>query len=686
MLLLAFGAVLLLGGCATVHPRESLLSGFGLHSRSAFRSNAGLRQSASSSALVDVPGGGGGVPSNQEILAPFLACTSPVEFVELQRGVDMVRVVEGLDDWSAVRLGSLGPLRAGADILNHKRAAFLVTATREYGVARAELFALFIIHSAFTDDLHEVLALLARDKQLGETLRRMGAVQEALRQRGLNLSDYPDRPERLGDVARGLASAANEALSTSELRRGVLAMKYFAQKGQLPPPYQRLLDEVEKAEMVAAFSPGNVVLGSFDALTFGVPLGFYNLVGGTCHGVYSLSQGNYEQATRELSAAAVLVALYAGGKGLRHLAEAREATGAGWVRVGRLQIPELGFEGLAQVAERLLNRLGGEGIRELARYIQANREAALLVFEGGEAGAVALYEARGNVAKAQAWLSEARAGHTGSTSTRAGTGPGRKLGGVASLLDESVGLSREVVEAKLLLAELDSAGPRLSGNVAVLEKQRPILDEPPPDAQGHPLWREYVTYRENRLAELMQGLEVKPPLRWEGYEQMRGLFARGLAFERLMVSLLRADAALPKAQRRFLKDFNQPRIEINVGVAKPGTPGVRFADVLVIEEQAPVGQLPRVETFSFKSRNLLPLAPEDLTAQMKVDASDALLYYGGMLDVRRPALKLRDRLLQVHRVRLIYEGGALKPKKPEVLRKAMNEVQENVEGVEVLVE
>jgi hypothetical protein len=43
-------------------------------------------------------------------------------------------------------------------------------------------------------------------------------------------------------------------------------------------------------------------------------------------------------------------------------------------------------------------------------------------------------------------------------------------------------------------------------------------------------------------------------------------------------------------------------------------------------------------------------------------------------------------MVQVHRVRLIYEGGALKPTKPAVLRKAMNEVQQYVEEVEVLVE
>ncbi|WP_375765767.1 hypothetical protein NR798_29160 [Archangium gephyra] len=601
----------------------------------------------------------------------------------MQRSVDMARVVEELDAWSAVRLGSLGPLRAGAaEVLNRKRAAFLVTATREYGVARAELFALFLIHSAFGDDLRQVLLLLARDKQLGEALGRMDAVREALRQRGLKLSDYEDRPERLGDVARGLASAASEALSTSELSRGALAMQYAVQRGQLPPPYQELLDAVERAERETAFSPGNVLLGGFDTLTFGVPVGFYNLVAGTCHGVYSLSKGRYEQATRELSAAMVLVSLYAGGKGVRYLAAVRGGSGIRWARVGEFPVPELGFEGLAQVAERLVNRLGGEGIRELARYIQANREAALLVYEGGEAGAVALYEARGDVARAQAWLSEARSGRTGPTSTRGGAG--KSPGGAASLVDEAVGLSREVVEARLTQVELDSAGPRLSGNVAALEKQRPALDAPPLEARGHPLWSEYVAYWENRLAELQQRKAVKPPLAWTGYEQMRGLFARGLAFERAMVDLLRADAALPKAQRRFLRDFDQPRIETYVGVAKPGAPGVRFADVLVIEEQPPSGQPPRVETFSFKSRNLALLGQSALVAQMTMDARNALLYYGEKLDIRRPALALRDTEVPIQRVRLIYEGGELKPKDTNVLQGAMGTVKKEVKGVEVL--
>jgi hypothetical protein len=164
---------------------------------------------------------------------------------------------------------------------------------------------------------------------------------------------------------------------------------------------------------------------------------------------------------------------------------------------------------------------------------------------------------------------------------------------------------------------------------------------------------------------------------------MRGTLARGLAFERARVAVLREDAALPRAQRRWLKGFIQPRIEIHVGVSKPGVPGIRFADVLIIEEQPPAGQSPRVETFSFKSRYLAPLQREDLAAQMKIDARAALDYYGGTVDILRPSLKSR---VEVQRVRLVYEGGTLLPKEPGRLREAVEAVKKEVKGVEVLVQ
>ncbi len=688
LVLLPLVVMLLLGGCATSPPPGSLLYSFGRVDSRAAGSAGGfperMAETGRETGCLDAaarPRGWPHLSSSQQVLAPFLACTSPAHFIELQRGVDMARLVEALDDWSAVRLGSLGPLLSGSHVLNLKRASFLLTSSREYGSSRAEPFALFVLHSAFGDDIQEVLGLLARDKHLGETLGLMGSVREALLQRGLRLSDYPDRPERLGDMARGLATAATQALSTSELRQGALALKYSTQRGQLPPPFQQALDAVERAELQQALSPASVTLRSFDALTFSVPVGFYNLVAGTCHGVYSLSHGHYEQASRELSAAALLVGLYAGGKGVRYLSEARGTSGTGWLRQGRLQVPQLGFQGLSQVVERLWERLGGEGLRELARYIQARREAALFVHEGGEPAALALYEARGDVARAQAWLSQARPQRAAPSPARAAVGQGEGLGAVASLLDEAALHGREAVEAKLARAEFDAAGPRLSGDVAVLKQQRPSLDAPPPGTQGSALWREYVAYRENRLLEIEQGQAVKPPLKWEGYEQMRGQFARGLAFERVMVSLLRADAALPRSMRRFLQDFNNPRIETNVGVSKQGVDGVRYADVLVIEAEPPAGLPPRVETFSFKSRDLALMERKALEAQMKADAREALRYYGETLNILRKSLKRR---VQVQRTRLVYEGGALKPEDANIWEAAVFEAQDAVKGVEVL--
>jgi hypothetical protein len=143
-------------------------------------------------------------------------------------------------------------------------------------------------------------------------------------------------------------------------------------------------------------------------------------------------------------------------------------------------------------------------------------------------------------------------------------------------------------------------------------------------------------------------------------------------------------AALPRAQRRWLRDFVEPLIETYVGVAKEGQPGVRFADVLVIEKQPPAGQPPRVESFSFKSRDLSLLNEDALTAQMRADAKDALGYYGETLNIRRDTLKYLGPAVQVRRVRLIYEGGALKPKNLDTLKKAENRVKGEVKGVEVL--
>jgi hypothetical protein len=657
-----------------------------------------------------VPPGWPDFSSNgEELLAPFLTCTSPAEFVALQQRVDMPRLVEALDDWSAVRLGALGPVREdAAALLQRKRAAFLLSTSERYGLLHAEVFALFVLHSAHDDEVDEVLRRLARDKQLGQTLALMPAVREELEARGLKLSHYPERGERAGDVLRGLGRAARDALSTSPVSDGVRYTEMAVRRAQLPPPYQQALHEVERALAQRHFSAGSVALGGFDALTFGVPLGFYYLAAGTGQGAYSLTQGQYEQATRELAPAVLLGTLYAGGRGAHALSGARGGPGSGTGGARGLKGLKVHLETLQEMGRQLEALLGVEGLRELARDIRARREAGHFVAVGGVDAALALREARGDVARAQAWLSQARPERTGTPAVRGGTGksPGEgaavgeeaarphptragaaeRPGSLASLVDEGTGLTREVVEARLALVELDATGPRLPRDVAVLEKQRPSVDAPPPGAEGNPRWSEYVAYREKRLGELKRGLAVEGPLRWEAYEVMRGGFARGLAFERLMVEELRADAALPRSLRRFLGDFERPRIERSVGVWKAKS-GLRFADVLIIEEGELAGGFRRVETLSFKSRNLSGLEERALEAQVKADAREALGYYGGTLDIRRPSLQplLREgSIVPVQRLRLVYEGGALRPTKVRDVKEVVNAVEKAFPEVEVL--
>jgi len=65
---------------------------------------------------------------------------------------------------------------------------------------------------------------------------------------------------------------------------------------------------------------------------------------------------------------------------------------------------------------------------------------------------------------------------------------------------------------------------------------------------------------------------------------------------------------------------------------------------------------------------------------MVEDASAALRYYGETLNIRRPGI---EQMAQIQRVRLIYEGGKLKPADPKASRAAVREAQNEVEGVEV---
>ncbi|ADO70474.1 uncharacterized protein STAUR_2670 [Stigmatella aurantiaca DW4/3-1] len=667
-----------------------------------------------------LPSGWPRLTQSREVLAPFLACASPAEFVAMQRGVDMAALVQSLSPWDAVRLGALGPLDEHAsEVLTRKRADFIVTSVERYGVPYAEVFTLFVLHSAFDDELREVVQRLARDKQLEDTLGAMASVREELKRRGLELEGFPERGERARDVLRGLGRAGRDILSSSLVSGEARYTELMARRGHMPTPYQAAIEEVEKALLERHYSPGSVSAGAFDSLTFGVPVGFYHLAVGTGHGAYSLAQGKYEQATRELAPAALAVAVYAGGKGARALVESR-----GGLR--RLQMPALDVAGMKALLARLEEHLGINAARDLLRYLQASREGALLAAEWGEAGLLALYEARGNPAKAQAVLMETasrEAAQAVATRGSAGKRPvnldlfeqnaevsaaeaqaaSRESSKAATTReganreparssakrqqfdnldlfaqDAKVGAA-EAAKAKLFLAELESQGPRLPKDAKLLKQMAPKLEEPPPGVEkGAPLWQEYVAYRKRRLREIQDGDAVKGPLKWEGYEGMRAYYARGMAFERTMIAILKEDAALPRAQRRWLGDFEQPRIETHVGVSKAD---LRYADVLVIEAKPTPGQPPRVETFSFKSRNLSRLDSEVLEIQVNTDASNAMKHYGGTLKILRDGMRQQA---NVKRVRLVYEGQELLPKERVMWDNAVDAAKSAVKGVEVL--
>ncbi|NVJ16391.1 hypothetical protein [Myxococcus sp. AM010] len=626
-------------------------------------------------ACGEVPSGWPHLDSGEEVLAPFLECPTPAAFLALQRRADMPRLVEGLSDWNAVRLGALGPMEAEAAlVLLQKRAAFLSTAVERHGLAKAEVLALFVLHTTHDDEVRQLLRLLAKDKLLTRALGAMEVVSEELKQRGMALADFPERDFRAGDIARGLGRAADDVATSIPLIGGSRSVDASALPPRLPPPYRAAYQDVEKAQYLGAFAPGNVALASFDSLTFGVPLGFYLLAAGTAQGGASLARGEYEEATRQLAPATLMVGLYAGGKGARAFREVGLSRQEG----ARLQAVVPRVEALKAVLERLEARLGESAVGELARHLQQRRDAAILVAEWGEAGALALHEARGNVAQAQATLAVRYREPPSAAST--GGGAGRSSGSRPSVPPESAGLPAEVAEAKFKQWEAEFPGARLSMDVAELARHRQALRKAAPvELKAEPLWADYVAYLETRAAELKQGVAEQGPLKWAGYQLVRAKYARGLAFEKKMVAILEVDAALPRAQRRWLRDFDRPRIETHVGVAKAD---LRFADVLVIEAGTDAGPTPRVETFSFKSRDLTALDKDSLSAQMTTDASSALRYYGGELNILRKGMRQRAR---VQRVRLVYEG-TLKPRNLEVWETALRRTQRKAPTVEVLVQ
>jgi hypothetical protein len=303
------------------------------------------------------------------------------------------------------------------------------------------------------------------------------------------------------------------------------------------------------------------------------------------------------------------------------------------------------------------------GAHARAETVRAGMLVAAVVLGRAPATAEA---AEGGAAESRALGAEARAAAAEGT---AGAGAARLVSA------ETLGLSRALgaeeasaLEARLLEWEAEAPGTRESFSQAEVREGR-LRPKVRPDevAENSALWSEFEAYRQRRLLQVRAQwqankgpLTVKPPLRWDGYQQLREHFWRCAEFESKVGGILARDLELPASSRRVLKESSQPLLARHVGTTKSGQVGVRYPDFLAVDEATlEEGGVPRVESVSVKKRNFSGKSKREVELQVDADLKEALGQYGGRLEVRRPGHPLYGRTVQVSKVHLVYERTSL---------------------------
>jgi hypothetical protein len=401
-----------------------------------------------------------------EAIVDMLATLPSAEFIDIQSQISMSDLLDELTDFETVRLGTLGPLQAEVrDRVNHTRADYLEQMTHDRGPSEAEVVAHWLFNNMYGNDIQDVLRLLGEDQQLYDTVDKMPAVLELIQQRGVDRQKFQDRSWRVRDIGTGLLNFGKSVLGSSPLAKDSTGQKYLSSDMELPPEYQGAMSDVMSAELDEALKPGNLILGSLDYLAFNIPSSAVGVVSGTVSGIKDLSQGHVAAGTEKLTGSVIfIVGIALGVRAFRK--GARMAA-----------LLEMTPEGEAAVA-RLRASIGQAGIDRVAKYAQADSNAAFLVREQGLAGIEALEKAAGNVAAARTLLGAdvTRLGSLLTTDTLAGldlatqqalsTLPDATLRGMAgadaATLDAMAQMLRETspaMRARLItLAESNPAG------------------------------------------------------------------------------------------------------------------------------------------------------------------------------------------------------------------------------------
>lgn len=342
------------------------------------------------------------------IVETFQRSAEAGDFQLLVGELDMPALLEGLEPWDAVRIGAAGAIgdAGAAAVLAQKQMEMIRDGSHDYGLARGQVFALYIFNHSQDDQIRRVLTLLCEDNRYKDTVGSMTTVKEGLAARGIDLSAYQDRAEGIGDFFRGVGTAISDFFGSSEAARSGTSSRYFGQQMEMPENYQRALQAIDEEEFRQALRPGNVVLGMADYVTFGVVSGAYGLVAGTVNGVGSLLGGELDAAGRELFPALLVVGTCLGA---RMVVGRRGGTPAP-ARAGQVITVDEAIAALsaeAQVVARSLRAtLGDAAILRAAQILQADSRAAALVQRHGAPGLRAIVDAEGDIVRATALLVE----------------------------------------------------------------------------------------------------------------------------------------------------------------------------------------------------------------------------------------------------------------------------------------
>jgi hypothetical protein len=198
---------------------------------------------------------------------------------------------------------------------------------------------------------------------------------------------------------------------------------------------------------------------------------------------------------------------------------------------------------------------------------------------------------------------------------------------------------------------------------------QPELPSRPPANDAEAKVREaYRAYYANRVREYQTNKNLSPPRRWDSYYALR---RRGAAFEEKVTHTLKQETSLPDEQRGFLAGMKDPVVVDQVTVAgKPDRPGGKLTqsgdpthkrtDQFAIDrDTVKAGQQPHVQVFSNKSREFGKQSNNQIYSQIKADAQQAALDYGGTIQLRahKPEIwPLYGQSVKVNKVTLIYDG------------------------------